>query len=224
MASPGYLASITVMANNAITMTNEAMTGSGAGPYTITNSVKEIWDPATAISFKDNGVAISSADILEVDYLLGQVTFTASKTGPITVSGKYYLRFTVTDASEISIEMQRDVFDTTTFDPTGGARTRMLGLLDVTGTLHIKSRIDTDYNTGGDERAMLTSLLDGDPFVISLRPRGTSAAPKYRFWAHVVKGSQDLSIDSLVEGDVEFQLYSQMSVDNYPIHFSYTDT
>lgn len=223
MASPGYLASITIMGDTSLTMTDEAMTGSGAGPYVITNTVKEIWDPASSLSFKDNGVAISSADILSVDYLLGKVVFTASKTGPITVSGKYYLRWTISDASEISLELMRDVLDTTCFDPTGGAKTRILGLLDASGTLHIKSRLDTDYQTGSGTRQLWQSMLNGTPFVISLRPRGTGFAPKYRLWAYAVKENQDLKLDSLVEGDVDFQLYAQTSVNGYAVGFSATD-
>ncbi len=225
MASAGYLASIIVTGSTAVTMTAEAMSGSGAGPYTISTATKDVWDPTATFTFYDNGVAISSADILSIDYLLGKVTFTASKTGPITVTGKYYVKYTVTDGSEISFELTRDVLDTTVFDPTtGGPRTRMMGLIDCSGTIHLKNRIDIDYNSGGNVRAFLTDLLDGNTFVLSMRPKGSGTAPVLRMWVYVTKGAQDLKIDQLVEGDVDFQLYSQTAASGFGVSVSYSDT
>lgn len=223
MATAGYAAKVLVSSDTATTFTAEAMTGSGAGPYTITNTAKAIWDPAQALTFYDNGVAISSGDILSVDLLLGKVTFTSSKTGPITVSGKYFITYEVTDGSEVSFELMRDQLDTTVFGASG-YKSRILGLLDAKGTIHLKNRIDIDYDSSGATRKFAADLTAGTPFVLSLRPTGTGTAPRYRMWVYATKTAQNIAVDGLVEGDIDFECYAQTSVGGYPISVSFIDT
>jgi len=58
-----------------------------------TTATHRRWDPNATFTFYDNGVAIPSGDISSIDYGDGwggaKVTFTGTKTGPITYDGSY---------------------------------------------------------------------------------------------------------------------------------------
>ena len=69
--------------------TDEAMSLVSGNTFKIDDSVKEIFDRDATFTFEDNAVAIPEGDIDSIDYLAGTVTFTSSKSGPITVTGNY---------------------------------------------------------------------------------------------------------------------------------------
>lgn len=86
---PGYVGSIKKPGTPTV-MTTEACTLVSGKTYQINNAAKRTISRADALTVYDNAVA-HNADVLNVDYLTGQVTFAAAYTvvGPVTITGKY---------------------------------------------------------------------------------------------------------------------------------------
>lgn len=106
---PGYVCSIK-KPGTAVVMTTEACTLVSGKTFQITSAVKRIIDRTTLLNIFDNGVN-QNANVLNVNYLNGKVTFKASYTvtGPVTVTGKYiptvtlgkYTSFQLTQSSSV---------------------------------------------------------------------------------------------------------------------------
>jgi len=104
----GYMVTIK-KAGVATTMTGEAMSLVSGKTYKITAGAKNVIDRLTAPTVLDNGVD-KTAEVLNIDYLFGQVTFKPSYTvtGPVTITGKYlpmatlakYQKFTLTQSMD----------------------------------------------------------------------------------------------------------------------------
>lgn len=87
--------------------TTEAMSLVTGKTYKVTNAVKNVWDRGVTVNVFDNGVN-QNANVLNIDYLFGQVTFKSAYTvtGPVTVTGSYfpmvelakYQKFTLTQS------------------------------------------------------------------------------------------------------------------------------
>lgn len=105
----GYTVSIKQQGTST-TMTGEAMSLVSGKTYKTTNAAKNVWDRTATFTVYGNGIAIANSNILNIDFLFGQVTFQAAytPTTPITVDGKYlamtqlakYRSFTLTQTQE----------------------------------------------------------------------------------------------------------------------------
>jgi hypothetical protein len=174
-------------------MTTEAMTGSGAGPYQITNSAKQVWDVSVGLDFFDNGVAVSAGDILAIDDLFGKVTFTGSKTGPITVTGSYWPLVTVAEGRSVDLTVEADELDDTVFGDSWSSS--MQGLKRVTGSIESLALLTDDMDSGAGTLKASTLFTNGTPFVLSVRPGGTG--DYYRFYAILLNVSEAVQVEDL---------------------------
>jgi hypothetical protein len=212
----GY--STTIEINGASTaFTGEAFTGSGAGPWTITTESKSVWNPATTPTFYDNAVAISSGDISSIDYLFGKVTFTGSKTGPITADGAYYPRTAVSECKAFEVEITRDPLDVTVFHATQKHRERILGLLDLRGMLSTFDPMVADLLSGPGSVTWQDILTGSTSKVISIYVGQTRY---WRFWAKTKNLKISGERDGLVEGSVEFELDAHEAADGTAVTYS----
>jgi len=92
------------------TMTGEAMTLVAGKTYRVTNAAKNVWNNLVTFVVYDNAVDRTATQVLNIDYLFGQVTFKAAYTvvGPVTVDGAFramtqlakYRSFTLTQTQE----------------------------------------------------------------------------------------------------------------------------
>jgi hypothetical protein len=150
--------------------TNEATTALGGNVFQITNSVRRIVDPATAITVKDNGVTVPATSYT-FDYLYGKVRGYAASPGPITVDGSYLPLLTVADAVSAAINQMRELLETTSFDSAAaasGARRFLAGLKGADGELEIVDVADTDLD-GGAGTVVLATLMDaGTPKLLEV--------------------------------------------------------
>lgn len=199
MSTPGYLTTVEITGAS-VAMTGEAMVGSGAGPYQVA-AAKRVLNAAVALTFKDNGVTISAGDISSIDYLLGKVTFTGSKTGPITVDGAYLPRLTLAESRSADLTLTADELDTTVFDSTGW-RTSMQGLKKASGTIESLTLILTDLDPGAGSRKLSDLFTNGTQFVLSLIPGGSGDA--YRFYASLFEISEGASVEDLVNTSIPY--------------------
>jgi hypothetical protein len=219
MPSVGYTAAVKVV-GTATGVTGEAFGGSGAGPYTISDSTKTVWDPSVTPAFKDNGVAIAAGDISTVDYLFGTVTFTGSKTGPITADLTYLPQLTVAEASSFDLSQSADLYDSTVFHATDSHRKRICGLNDATGSIgHIDDTL-TDIDSGGGT-VTWTSIWDGSsPTLLELAP--TTSGRYWRGWVFLQSLGANATVDSLVEGSADFELAGKTAADGTDVAASWS--
>ncbi len=105
--------------------------------YQITNATKRIMDKNTAITVLGNGIAIAAANILNIDYLFGRVTFQAAYTPstPITITNAYWATSVVAKGRSFTLTMTAEPVDNSTFETAqanGGHRVFSYGLKTVT--------------------------------------------------------------------------------------------
>ncbi len=114
----GYVADLKRSSDTSSGFTDEAMTNVSGNTWKITDATKNLWDRGTTATFKDGtsgSPAIDEADILERNYLLGQVTFSVSKTDP-TCSGDFFSLTTFAKANSFSVTQTADTIDVTAFE------------------------------------------------------------------------------------------------------------
>lgn len=94
----------------------EAMALVSGKTYETTDSVKAIMDRTSPPVIKDNAIIVAAADILEIDYLFGRVTFAASytPTTPITWDGDYIPTAAIAGAKEFTLTQTANAIDETT--------------------------------------------------------------------------------------------------------------
>jgi hypothetical protein len=78
-------------AGDPVAFSDEPMAVESGLKYRIVDEDKSFWDYEEDIVVSDDGSTVDAEDILEIDHLMGRVTFVAGYTvsGPITVSGDY---------------------------------------------------------------------------------------------------------------------------------------
>lgn len=157
----------------AVPVTAEACTSiSGANPnklYQVTSTTRRIWDPTAAIVVKDGGVAVSAA-LYSFDFLFGNVQFNGyTQTGAITVDGSYLPVASIAEVTEFSFTAKADILDRTSYD-SAGARQKVTGLLDSSGSLKILSSFldDVDPVTGGTQ-SLFTVFMNKTVKVLEMK-------------------------------------------------------
>lgn len=193
----GYNTTVYVSGESAA-FTTETMTGSGAGPYQIA-AAKRIWDPEGTFSFFDNGVAISSGDILSIDYLLGTVTFTASKTGPITATGDYLPRLAWLKCRGVTLDSAADSLDTSVFG--SQYKSSIQGMRELSGSAEVIEPLTTDLDSGADSRTWDAVFAGGTQVVLEISGGGVGGI---RFWAILLGTTTSISTADLVGYEFAF--------------------
>lgn len=220
MSAAGHLARIYI-SGTSTSFTGEAFTGSGAGPYTISDFDKNAWDYDTVPTFYDNAVAINAADILSIDYLFGKVTFTGSKTGPITADGDYFPLYSIANAHDTSMDFSRDIQEDTEFGDT--AKSKCPTLVDLSVSFSLYGVLDVDLDTTGDERKLHDVLINGTEILYSFAPKGAETEV-YRAWLQIESESVSATVDGLVEGTVDAVLAARFDSANRDASFGWIES
>jgi hypothetical protein len=207
MSTPAYNTTIEITGTSTA-MTGEAMTGSGAGPYQVT-SAKRVFDPAVAFTFYDNGTAINASDILTVDYLFGKVTFTSSKTGPITVTGSYLPRLTFLEGRSVGISLDADELDTSVFG--SGWKNSTQGLMQLTVDVETLALLTADMDPGAGSRKLSSIFTGRTSVVLSVTPGGTGSA--YRAFVITPSEKEDAAVADLLKATATFKSTAPRAVD-----------
>jgi hypothetical protein len=215
MADAAYNSTVKLTGTTTAFLT-EAMTGAGAGPYTITDANKAIWNPGVALLFYDNAVLIPSTDILSVDYFFGKVTFTAAKVGPITVSGSYLPTHDLACGREFDIQFSADLLDVTCF-ATEGVMLRQQGLKDITGSIGFLDNVLTDLDPGLGTLKLYDVWNNGLPKVLEIRPGPSGNKIRMRVIFEDV--NDKAAVDGLVEGTMAFQLAPTTSQEGFGVSY-----
>lgn len=200
MGQAGYLGSVK-KTGTSTSFSGESMSNTAGNTWQIDDATKEIFDRNTVPDFFDNGVPIVAGDILSIDNLYGKVTFTSSKSGPITVSGDYLPSTEVAGAKSVEWTRTAQIHDDT--DTANlGYHTKVYGKLSISITLGRWDDIQYAFVT-----AMETRL----PFVIEIAP---SSGKSYRIWVVPETSGLTLSVDALLEESITFQSAGSTTVGN----------
>lgn len=116
-------------------MTAQAASLVSGKTYQIVDNTRRLIDYFTTIIVYDNAVD-HTADVISVDYLSGQVTFSASYTvtGPVTITGKYLPTSIIAKGKSFTLTQNANAIDTTDYETAcanGGWRTHKPGLRTV---------------------------------------------------------------------------------------------
>ena len=148
-------------------MVNEATTQIGSTKsYRITSNAHRIIDPYVPVVVKANAVTVAAADIDNIDYLAGIVTFDAGYTpaAPVTIDGNYLPTTEIAGSRSFTMTMTSEAKDETdipTAKANGGFRVFSPGLN--TATLELGGIA----KTGNDN---IANLIARDPIVVQINP------------------------------------------------------
>lgn len=197
----GYLAEI-MKHGTSTAMTAEAMSLVSGKTYAIDDGLKEIWDRSIAISFLDGVTPIGAADILNVDYLFGRVTFVSTFTpgGAVTVdAGNYFPVVTVSRPNSYNLTMTADAIDESDYasaQANGGYRIFTPGLRTV--ALELGGIFDDSEDSPAD-------LAARSELIIQIDPAGDGSSIARGFFK-IVNTGQGGAVGALEEETVNFQL------------------
>ncbi len=195
----GYLCDISKHGTST-TFTTEACTLVSGKTYKITDGTKNIWDRTATLNVFDNGVN-HNADVIDIDYLFGRVTFAAgyTVTGPVTVTGKYYPRVQLAKGQSFTLTQTADMIDKTDFgtaQANGGRRVFQPGLREV--GLEVQGFFDATSD--------FLSLLEGrNEFIIEIDPIGDQLSMARGFFRLMNQGRSG-DVGALEQETLRFSL------------------
>lgn len=197
----GYLAELKKV-GTPVTFTAESMTLVSGKTYAIDDAAKEIWDRSeVTMDILDTAVSVAAADILNIDYLFGQVTFVASYTpsGAITATGKNFPVAAAGKANSYNLTMTAEPIDETdysTAQANSGTRIFASGLRTV--ALELSGIFDAT-------EAFAADLLARTEVIIEIDPAGDGSSIARGFFKLVTTG-QSGAVGALEDETVNFAL------------------
>lgn len=153
--TPGFNA--TVKRQGATTVfTGETLSQEDGLTYIIDDFTKSIWDYNLDVTVYDNATPVAAADIQEIDYMFGRVTFVTgyTVTGPVTADGSYFPTSAFGCANSVSVTQNAEATGSSCFEITqseNGFNTYDAGLKTVS------MELSGFYRTTNDFFGVLTS-------------------------------------------------------------------
>lgn len=201
-ALAGYQCQV-ILTGNPVSVTGEAASNTSGKVYQITDSARQFMDPDSAITWKDNGVAVAAANIESVDVLFGEVTFAASYTvtGPVTCDYSYLPTTAIADVQSFSFSTSRDMMDKTGMSLTTSHRTKVPGLYDASGSIDLLDTTDTTVDTGVE---LADEFTNAAKLALEFRPNSTAGQQKLRAYIQLEGLDLDTSTEDLVRDSVSY--------------------
>lgn len=210
MGTAGYNTTVK-KGGTATAFTTEACGNVSGNQFQITDTAKRIWDRATLPTFYEDAVPIASSDVSDIDYFTGKVTFATSKSGAVTVTGKYIPVTAIAGVDSVSVSLGGAVHDDTPFN-SAGFHTRLYGLRDVSVNLGRFDDLSKDlYNL----------LLNRTIVLLEVQPGNSGAY--MRGWFYMESNNINTEVDGVVKTDVVLQLDANDDSIGNDISFSYDD-
>ena len=200
------------------TLTNAATTGTGLGPYQITDSTKRVIDPGTGVVIKDNGSTVPLSNLASFNYLFGEVTFASghAPTGPVTISGKYIPLIQVLYSASVDAKIGRQKYDATRLSD--DFIRSVAGKVEIEATLKTTEPFITDI---GDGRTLTDLLNEKTPVLVDVGFDSTDTHA-LRFWGIVAgDASLDLKPADIQRGTLTFAGQPQETQEGMVILYSW---
>lgn len=199
---PGYAADLK-KPGTSTPMTDEPCALVSGKTYRVTNVAKRVLNRAVAVVVEDNNVD-HTADVLEIDYLFGKVTFkpTYTVTGAVSITGAYFPTISIGKATAYTLTQTADAIDTTDFGTAktnGGYRTHTAGLRNVT------LEFPAVFNVTDDWDGVLAGRTE---LIIEVNPDGLGEAggSLCRGFYRLMTDRQAGNVGALEEETLMFQL------------------
>jgi hypothetical protein len=211
MATAAYLAKLYV------TGTSTGLTGGAGEPmsdvsggarttYQVTDTAKQVIDPATAIVVFDNNTGAPYANSFTIDYLTGSVTLSvAAGALGVKLQGNYLPKRQILNAYEMSVSLSKNLVDTSVLGTDHMLRTPALG--DVTGSFTCYENGTTTYT----DIQLVDLANDGTIKVIDMDMSGTGAN-FIRFFAIFESLESSQSVDGVQTATVNASMASQTAL------------
>lgn len=184
------------MSGDAVAMTAEAMVTTDDQTYQVVDTLKTVWDPATAITVKVDGVEVDAeADPYQVNRLTGQVVFETvdALRGAITVDGDYRPLAVVAKVKSYTHTFAAPALDDTTFD--SDWRESIPNIVDFSATL--------GRNVQAGSTTFLDAIANGTQVVMEFwDDRRTNYG--VRAWGFITKDDSTAATDAVVGASMEF--------------------
>ncbi len=213
----GYLAEIKKV-GTPVGFTAESMTLVSGKTYQIDDAAKEIWDRSDGtMDILDTAVSVAAADILNIDYLFGRVTFVASFTpsGVITATGASFPVAAIGKANTYSMTMTAESIDETDFTTAqGNSGTKIFkpGLRAV--AVELGGIWDIAENSKID-------LRNRTEVIIEIDPAGDASSIARGFFKLVTTG-QSGAVGALEEETLNFALTVPDETTNPAVEFPFS--
>lgn len=177
--------------------------------FRITDSTRRLIDANTDFHFKDGTTTIAYSSIASMDFLYGEVVFTAPLASPnsCSFSGSYLpittSSDTILEAKSFKLGCSRDMLDRTTFTGTTSdyTRKRLLGLQDV--KLDVESLAISTAT--GDLGTLATAMFNGTNVVVDIFWGDSASAPHFRGYMKIANIDTSAAEDGLVTSGIGFQ-------------------
>ncbi len=196
----GYVAEIKKQ-GTPTSMTDEATTLVSGKTYQIDDVARRVIDRNSTIIIDDNSAPVAAANILNVDYLFGRVTFVSgySVIGSITITGDFMPLSAVGKANTYNLTMTAesiDESDFTTVQGNEGTRIFKPGLRTV--ALELGGIFDAT-------ESFKTDLTDRNELIIDVDPAGDGSTLARGFFK-IATASQAGAVGALEEETINFVL------------------
>ncbi len=219
----GYLAELKKV-GTPVAFTAESMTLVSGKTYAIDDATKDIWDRSEAtMDILDTGGSIAAADILNIDYLFGRVTFVSAFTpsGAVTCTGKSFPVAAAGKAKTYNLTMTADPIDETDYtlaQANSGTKVFKPGLRTV--ALELGGIFDAS-------EAFAADLLARAEIIIEIDPAGDGSSIARGFFK-LVTTDQGGAVGALEEETVNFALTVPDETTNpiveFPFNWRHTNT
>jgi len=209
MSFAGYLTTLRA-SGIPTTMANEAMSPVGGSStfssYQIDSTTRRVWDRKVTFTFQQTsstGSTIASTAIVDINYLYGKVTFNATQSTAIVVTGTYMPMSAVAGAHSYTLNQVTDVLDDTDFSSTGFKSKRM-GLHDISLSLNRWEPLDNTFTKMWLGSSTSSTAVRLEPVVAEINPGGSTLTA--RGWFVVENDNKSGDVSGLEEASVSLQI------------------
>ncbi len=211
------------------TMTAEAMSLISGKIYRVTSATKRCFDPRVDLNVLDDGVAVAEANIANIDYLHGIVTFASGYTivGAITVTGTFLPFTTLGVVKSFSFEVSPELGDKSVFGNSFKRYARLLsefslslGAFDNLESAAGVATLEASFQAGTTRVVSIEILQDGSTLA--------NGGLVLRGLVKVAGADTSASVESIVETGSNYEGAPMVSINaavagDWPVSWSILD-
>lgn len=190
--------------------TNEPTTKLTANTvYQLNTDGRRLLDPAVAVVVEVDadgagagGYVVAAASTYSIDYQFGIITFAADQgaSAVVRVSGNYLPVIDLVGVTDWTYTAARTVLDDTAVNNSAGARSKKLGLKDLSGSLTLNELMSYDHDPGAGSLVLQSYLDNATPLLLEVATGGK----RFRAWVLLESAETGGGIDDLIGSTVNF--------------------
>jgi hypothetical protein len=160
-------------------------------------------DPTQAVTVEvdadgagGGGYVVASPSTYTLDYLFGTVTFAADQgaNALVRMSGYYLPLVTLAGVTEYNYSTKTDILETTEINTAGGAKTKLAGLKDMSGSIKLHTLDSYDHDAGAGTKKLKDYYDNGTPMLFERQ----AAGKLFRAWVLLESNEADGGVAGLI--------------------------